>query len=275
MRSPAPLLALVGLLLPAAASAQSAAEILGTAVERWEARLADIDNYTVVQSVNGMSFTVYFEKRMQDGHPVLEPRIIGGQNLPAMPQGAQARTLEPNMLARFNDRAVLDGTESVGGRSAWVLRIDDLSGMDLGAEAEDFAPEGMTIHLDQQDYVPLQMTMSGQLTRNGQSHPVTMTTRMEDYRDVQGVLYPFRTITTMDGMMGAMSEEERSQMEEMKKRLAEMPPEQRTMMEQQMKNMPHMRAMMEQMGAASEGGAFETTMQVEEIRVNQGPPAGR
>jgi len=278
MRRATPILALATLLVPHALTAQSAAEILNTAAERYEARFANIDNYTVVQDLNGTKVTTYFEKRMQDGHPVFDPRVIGMPNLPQMPGGDRYQRLRSGgSLAQFADRARLTGTETVDGHQTWVLQVDDLSGLGMD-ESQDFEPRSMTLYLGQDDYVPHQMKMSGQVMRNGESHPVDMTMHMADYREVKGLLLPFRTTMSMEGMMEAMSTEERGnmsqQMEEMKKRLEQMTPEERAMFEQQMKNMPGMRTMMEQLEAASAGGAFEMSFQVEEVRVNEGPPSG-
>ena len=251
---------------------------MDTAAERYEARFAKIDNYTVVQDMNGTKVTTYFEKRMQDGHPVFDPRVIGMGNLPQMPGGDRYQRLRSGgSLAQFADRAKLTGTETVDGHKTWVLQVDDLSGLGLD-ESQDFKPGSMTIYLGQDDYVPHQMKVSGRFTRNGESHPVDMTMHMQDYREVKGLLYPYRTTVSMEGMMEAMSTDERGdmsqQMEEMKKRLEQMTPEQRAMFEQQMKNMPGMRAMMEQLESASAGGAFEMSFQVDEVRVNEGPPSG-
>lgn len=278
MRRRTPILALATLLLPHALVAQSASEILNTATERYEARMADVDNYTVVQNLNGTNVTLYFEKVMRNGHPTFEPSVVGAPSMPQMQGGDRFQRMRTaGSLAEFADRAELTGTESVGGQKAWVIQVNDLSGMGMD-QAGGFEPKSMTLYVGQDEYTPLQMKMSGELTRDGETHPVDMTTRMEDYREVKGLLYPFKTSVTMEGMGDAMSSEERGQMqqqmEEMKKRLADMPPEQRAMIEQQMKNMPGMANMMEQMESASAGGPFEMTIQVEEVRVNEGKPSG-
>lgn len=264
------------LLLPQVLVAQSASEILGTALERHEQRMANIDNYTVVQTVNGIRAPAYFEKVVRDGRSVFEPRSIGDSDISAIPGGEEHQQMGgADILARLGDRGRVMGTESVGGRSAWVLRIDDASG--LGMDSDDFAPTSMTIHLDQQDYVPLRMVLTGQMMAQGESHEITMTTRMQDYREVQGLLHPFRSSISIEGMGGAMSADGnadmRKQVEEMQKQMENMPAEQRRMIEEQLENMPEMRQMMEQMEAMAAGEAVEMTVEVEEVQVNQGPPS--
>jgi hypothetical protein len=70
---PLPLACLL-LVLPAVVAAQTAQEILGAAVERYEQRVADIDNYSVIQETNGTGQVTYYEKRTVDGHPVFVPQ---------------------------------------------------------------------------------------------------------------------------------------------------------------------------------------------------------
>lgn len=69
-----PMLAL-GMLVGAVISppcllAQSADEILATAVSRHDLRMADVENYTLVQEMNGVATSTYYEKRTVDGRPV-------------------------------------------------------------------------------------------------------------------------------------------------------------------------------------------------------------
>ena len=276
MRTRSTFLSVVLLLfLAPGAGGQSASEILQTALERHEQRVAGIDNYTVIQNVNGARAPLYFEKRMEDGHPVFEPRIMGDEELPESVPGAEGGVGMSELLIRLGDRSRVEGTEVVEGRTAWVLQVDDVSG--LGLETEGFQPSSMTILLDQEEHVPLRMKVSGRMEVEGGSHPVSMNTTFEDYRDVQGLLHPFRSTVRIEGMAAAIPVDDRErmqrQMEEMRKQLEEMPPEQRAMIEQQMKNNPQMQQMMEQMEAMAAGEDMEMMVEVEEIRVNEGPPS--
>lgn len=281
MRARPTVLALAALLLLAhSAGAQSAAEILSTALDRHEQRAADVDNYTVIQNVAGMRVPIYFEKRMKDGHAVFEPtgmvrRTVQG-SAPGPEQQLGSGVGSAEMLVRMSDRTRVAGTESVDGRMAWILQVDDAS--DLGLGSDEFTPSTLTIHLDQLDYVPLRMAVAGQMEVEGRSHAVTMKTKFEDYREVHGLLHPFRSTITLEGMSAMMDgvdpDDVRNQMAELRKQLEDMPPEQRRMMEEQMKNMPQMEQMMEQMAAMAAGEAMEMTVEVEEIRVNDGPPSG-
>jgi hypothetical protein len=98
-----------------------------------------------------------------------------------------------------------------------------------------------------------------------------MVSTLGDYRDVDGLLHPFRTEMRMSGMAsGSMSPEEREELMEnlarAKEQLAQMPEAQRAMAERMMGGQLES---MEQMLAEDE---FVVTTVVEEIRVNTGPP---
>lgn len=185
------------------------------------------------------------------------------------------------MLRRLSDRFEVAGTGEIEGRRTWTLEANDPSGIDVGAD--EFAPRSIRFHMDSEDYVIRRVEMEGDMDVEGQRRPVTVVVQLDDYRDVEGLLHPFRTTIAFDGMdagisdeeaaeMSAQMEEARRQMAEMEKQLAQLPPEQRQMIEQQMERMggmPGMQQMESQMDALA-AGRMETVVQ--EVRVNQGPP---
>lgn len=459
-------IALLLLLLPAGLTAQTAREILDTAVERHEERIADIDNYTVVQEMNGTEQVTYYEKRTVDGRPVFVPQTAadlainraglswgqlqslllnafsdagmqgltgeleaasqdqlavlvgsmgqrlgagegdvaaaagdalvsagteslkdalmdaaidaglqalasglggaagaqvgmlvqalrdsdsfgdalgnlagavpdmlgvgggrgpGGMNalpggMPGGPMGADissdprsmalsaaasaglgmlagmgaravagalsdddpAETDPFAMLRRLSDRFQVAGTGTVDGHPAWILEADDPAGIDVGAD--DFAPRSITFQMDREDYVIRRVEMEGDMDVEGERRAVTVVVALDEYRDVQGMLHPFRTTTSFEGAGSGMSDEDaaemsakmkeaRRQMAAMEERLAELPPQQRAMVEQQLEQMGGMAGLQDRteagMGALAEG---RMEMVVKEIRVNEGPP---
>ena len=91
---------------------------------------------------------------------------------------------------------------------------------------------------------------------------------MEDYREVDGLLLPYRTVIRLDGIEAMIDPEMQAQMEEMRKQLESMPEAQREMMERMMAGqMENLENMMN-----GEGMTIEVT--VTEVRVNAGPPSG-
>ncbi|MFW6192180.1 MAG: hypothetical protein ACOC83_01730 [Gemmatimonadota bacterium] len=263
-------------LLPATAQSQSAGEILQTALERYEARTEGIDNYTVIQEVMGLSTTTYFEKESVDGHPVFRMSSSSVQGMGESDDLDDEAVTNPyQFLPELTERATLDGSETVDGLDTWAVSVEDFSGLDFGAptgDEGDFRPTRGVFYLDKDDYLLRQMRVEGELEREGESAPVTMVARIGDYREVEGLLHPFRIDMQIEGITAAVSEEERAemeqQMEQLQQQLESMPESQREMAEGMMG------PQLEQMREMLSSGAMEMTLEVTELRVNEGPPGG-
>jgi hypothetical protein len=264
-------------LVPAPAAAQSAAEILNTALDRHDARTRGIRNYTVVQQVMGVETTMYFERRAMDGREVFQPVAAraGGQDVPV---GTEGGWNPHTSFSEIADRARYTGTETVGGHRSHVLRIDDFSGLAGMAQAAPGQQGGFEartgrMYIDASDYVLRQMVIEGTATIDGEQQPVTMEARFEDYRDIQGLLHPFRTVIRTTGLTANVSqadlEEARRSMVQLEEQMASMPEAQRRMMERVV------RPQMQQLQNILAGEAVEITTEVTDVRVNTGPPAAR
>lgn len=327
---------------PATAAPQDAQSILSTMREKQAQRWANVDNYTIVKSVDitgGLQVPQYFEKIAVDGQPtfrlvpapvyeremlakagfpppsadayeamadaydMLGPALeAGGGDQPPMPGVSQmtsqmaeflrgaakgTRNLDDGTadaedavadMAEFARRARLAGTEPAPAhpdgatRAAYKLVVDGLE-MKQEAEGGTFALHTATLWLDTEYYVPLRLVMEGEVESEGRTAPLTIEKLDLDYR-AHGPLYvPHREVFRLSGIMQAMSEKERREMEEAKKQLAEaeeqikaMPPEQREMVERMMGDK------LEQLKKMVEGDSFETTMSVVSVAVNEGPP---
>lgn len=257
---------------PSALASQSGEEVLRTLLERYEERMAGVENYTVVQEAMGFSSSTYFERTEVDGHSVFVPRAHEGSEA-----ARRAPTSPYGEMFRIAERATLEGTQDVEGESCYVVSVADLEGTELfggGAPGEDgsFQPESATFLIDQDDYLLRRMVVRGTSTVEGEPRDVSFTADMRDYREVEGVVHPFRMDVSVEGMAPPMSEEEqarlRESMEEMRAQMDEMPEGQRQMMERMMGGQ------MEKIEKMLASGAMDVTVQVTEIRVNEGPPEG-
>lgn len=264
--------------LPDGVRAQSAGEILRSALERYEARVEGVDDYTVTQEVGDFSTTTYFEKETVDGHPVF--RVVSssaegmGGEQSASPEDEPV-TNPYRLLPEVADRATLEGSETVDGLDTWAVSVDDFSGLDFGAPTGgegEFRPTRGIFYLDKDDYLLRQMRIEGEMERGGETSPVTMSARMTDYREVDGLLHPFQIHVRLEGIYGALSLEERAdmqqQMEQLRQQLESMPESQRERVEGMLG------ARLERMQEALNSGSTEMTLQVTELKVNEGPPGG-
>lgn len=206
-------------------------------------------------------------------------------DLSALDRTAEPIGIDPYQIMRLAaDASRVDGTETIAGASSWVLVVETPARLEL-PDADDFTPRSVTLYVDRETYVLRGANVAGDLTRSGQTVPVTMETRLEDYREVEGYLHPFRTVTNIRGIEATISDEERAQLEQMgpmleermrqmEEQLEDMPPEQRAMVERMMRQqMPQMEQMMGQLGALAGAEPTEITVDVLELLVNEGRPA--
>lgn len=267
-------LALAALLAaPAAAPAQSAQEVLQTALERHEQRMQDVQNYTVVQEVMGFESSTYFERVEREGHVFFVPRQqMGSEAARRAPENPYAA------LEELAARATLAGTEQVGGETCHVVEVTDLEGTELqqsmGAEG-DFDPEKATFLVDTDDYLVRGMRLQGTTTagQGGQPRDFSFDARFTDYREVKGMLHPFRIEVSVEGAGGQMSAEDREQarqsLRQMRQQMENMTEQQRQMMERMMGDQ------MERIEQMLATGSMDFTVRVKELRVNEGPPEGQ
>lgn len=201
---------------------------------------------------------------------VMAKKAVDAARSVATSPAAQSLDLPPD--AMYDDLAghvELTGTEEIDGHDCWVLAAKDPES--LGDQMpDDFRSPKITLWIDRELSVPRRIRVEGEVKADGDWRPMTMETGRHDFREVQGLLLPYRTSTSISGVSSAVPpaklEEMQKQMAEMQEQLAKMPPQQRAVAEQMMKSrMPQMQAML---GASSE----PTETVVKEVTVNQGPP---
>ena len=266
--------------LPSLAGAQSGSEIMRQALDAQAERLSSIENITLTQEVMGMETTLYMEKRDVEGTPVLMPVSVsmGGTTNPIPQDVTQIDWTSPFQEA-WIDRANLEGEEEIGGERAFVLAVDDFSGLELPGMPSgpgspgDIEPRAVRMWLDADDFLVRKVTMDMDAQGpEGTPTPVHMEMIMEDYREVEGYLHPFVTRTVTQGLMGATDldpEEVRAQLAELRSQLENVPEAQRAMVEGMLG------AQIERLeGMLDEKGGMEMTITVKNLQVNQGPPGG-
>lgn len=244
-----------------------AGDLILTALERYRERMEGVDDFVVVQETAGIETRAFFEKRVIDGRPVF---FLDGEGADDEDHPADPYSVFPQLA----ERARLDGTELVDGEVCWLLHVDDLEGVDFpgvsSAQAPAFEPRRTSLYLDQERLILRRMTLSGDFSRDTTVYPVTVDAQMQDYREVDGVLYPFRTVVSTEGLGAAISDDERRQAEEaleqLKTRLEAMPESQRRMLENALGEQ------IQQLEAILGSGGTQLVSEVKELRVNGGRP---
>lgn len=256
--------------LPSGAYAQSASEIIDRMMSEYAQRAEGIDDYTVVQETMGMTTTSHFVKEMVDGQPIfrMQNTTVGGMSMGSGP-GSDLDDFY-SMAEEMKARATYEGRQTIDGFDVHVLDMGNLEGLGFGETDTgdmDFRPTSGRIYLDVETYAPRRFDMDGEMTNAEGVHEVTSVVTMDDYREIEGMLFPFRTTVAFEGLGAAIDEETRAQFEEMKRELDNMPEAQRRMVESMMADrFPEFEAMM-----SGEATGMTIAVTVREVLVNQGP----
>lgn len=263
-----PLLLLAATATPS--SAQSAGEVLERAIERHEAAIADVRDYTVTQEVMGFTTTTRFVKKEVEGHPMFVPADAGEEGEAPVPEGWGNPY---RMLPELASRAEITGNGSVEGHDTWVVEVESLEGLDFQgmtpAEVEgEFRPTALRVQVGKEDYLLRQVHLAGEVTTEGAgARPVAVTASLMDYRTIEGMPYPFMTRLHIEGLSGAMpqadQEEARRQLQQLREQMANMPEQQRKMMEEMMGSQ------LENLEKMVEGGAIDLTVRTTSVDVNR------
>lgn len=256
-----------------AASAQTAEAVMDTALARYEARMEGVRTYRVRQEAMGFTTTNRFVKRTVDGHPVfVQAGREGGES--RVPRGwGNPYRLFP-VLA---DRAELAGRTRVDGREAWHVVVSDFRGLRLGgmtpARAEGrFRPQRLELFLDARSHVLRRLALQGTMVTDTASRALAMEAGFHDYRQVEGMLHPFRLTLTVRGMSAVVPREElkraRVRLERARERLGEMPEGRRERARRRIE------ARLEQLRRMTESDVFETQVRVRDVAVNEASASG-
>lgn len=260
--------AALAVLAPEPVSAQTAGEILRTALERYEQRMEGIRTYRVTQRVMGMTTTNRFVKTTVDGHPVF---VQAGADsaVDRMPRGwGNPYRLFP----RLADRAELVGRSTVDGHETWHVAVTDFQGLELDAMTPDraagqFRPQRLDLHLDTGSHAIRKLELQGKMVTDTASRALSLTAGFHDYREVQGMLHPFRVSIRVQGMSAALPAGElkraRRQLQRVQQQIEQLPEDQREKARQAMGDQ------LDQLRRIVESGEVRTEVVVTDLQVNE------
>lgn len=254
------------------AAAQTAEAIMDTALQRYESRMEGIRTYRVRRTVSGVTTTSRFVKRTVDGRPVFV-RAGRQRRGPGVPAGwGNPYRLFP-LLA---DRAALAGRTRFDGRPVWHVVVSDFGGLRLEGMTPlraggRFRPQRLDLLLDTGSHVLRRLRLQGKMVTDSGSRPLAVEAEFGDYREVQGMLHPFRLTLTVRGITATMPEADlrrlRRRHERLRRRLERLSdgqPERRRILQ----------ARLEQLRRMTESGEFRTEVVVREVEVDPEPGAG-
>ncbi len=253
--------------------AQSAEEILTNMLDEFERRAQGVDNYTLIQEAMGFQTMSYFEKEVVNGRATFVLRQSGaaGMTVDQSPGDAGMAQMFAAGEELFERTRYL-GTERIDGYDLHILEITDFEGLDFGKTMtpdSEFTPTAGRVYLDADTYAPRRLEFDGEMINDQGTNPIQSVVEMQDYREVESLLLPFRTVVTVNGIGAAIDDETRKEFERMREELEKLPPAQREMLESMMsEQMAQVESLM-----SGDGGPMVMQVLVTEVKVNQGPPS--
>jgi hypothetical protein len=256
----------------------SAAKILTLALQQQEARMRGVENFTLVHRVMGLQSTLYVEREMVAGRPRYRMRVVEteGHDPPAtvIPEWVNAY----DGFEEFIARARLLEPQTIDGRRVLVVAVDGLAASPADSTAGppheiEVRQPTRYIYIDEEDHVMRRMVMEGVAGVEGPGRPATVEISNDDFRMVGGMLYPFRTAVRTRGSAGATPPAElellMQELTVLRTLMEAVPPERRPLTERML------RPMVDQLERMLAGKDFVVTVEVVDLRLNEGPPGAR
>lgn len=278
-------IALVGLSAFSQAEAITAERVIENMIVSYERQMKGVEDFTIISEM-GISRTISYHKRA-----VIRGRVVYKTREETEAMGKkfvsvtvwdgvyywwgdpvsgelEKRKMDISPYVMFESLKTAQvkyaGTEKIDGHKTHILNVRDLEII----RAVGMGKASGKLWVDARDWVIRKMKMDMEWEVEGEKMPIGFASRMEDFRRVNGMLIPYRTVMLMGDAI-EMSPEEEEEEQEIRKKLAEiqreleqMPPEERKMMEEMM------RPQIEGMEKTLAGGG-EVTI-VKDVKVNTG-----
>lgn len=204
--------------------AQSAQDILDDMIEQYTNSIEDIETMMMVTRMEGFletePDTTYYRKVETDGFPTLEA-VSSGSNTPA----SNYYNFHESYDALV-ENATYEGTETVNGREAHVLFIEDVRALyddmvtnpQAQQQQEQAEPQSGRMYIDAEDYIPVRMNFD--ISYDGE-YTGSADMLMSDIRNIDGMLIPFMMEMKIEGISGSMSAEDMAEAQQSMKDLEE------------------------------------------------------
>jgi outer membrane lipoprotein-sorting protein len=189
--------------------AQSAADILDRMISEYSNSISGIETMMVVTTMEGLietdePDTTYYRKATMEDGTVTMQEVSSGTDSPSADYYNFKRNYDIIV-----ENATYEGTETIDGRSAHVLFIEDVSAfygdMMGGTQPEEGEAQSGRLYIDSSDYVLLRMSFDLQFD---EEYTGSVDINMKDYREVDGMKMPFLTEMRIEGISEQFSAED-------------------------------------------------------------------
>lgn len=208
--------------ISSSAFAQSPQQILDRMIEQYTQSIENVETMMMVTRMEGFMEsepdTTYYRKVVTDGFPSMQA-VNSGSQTPA----SNYYNVQENYDALV-ENATYEGTETVNGRQAHVLFIEDVTAiydeMVTGTEEQEAEahPQSGRIYIDTNDYIPLRMNFD---INYDEEYTGSADMLMSDIRNIDGMLIPFLMEMRIEGISESMSAEDMAEARKSMKELEE------------------------------------------------------
>lgn len=229
---------------------------------------ADVEDYTLVLSHGAVRMPVYVHRQgelwkvsVPPDHPMGDLLAVAAQ----WPVMASEVLQDEGEVTELEGGARYVGTEEVGGRQAYVV----WAGFD---EPQEELPDTMRMYVDMETWQMLRLSMSARMGEEDQDESLPfgdklrMTVDLSDYTAHDGLTLPMRMRLRMTAELNMTPQERKEAREQMALARA-------VLGAAEGDEGAQMRAMMDLFEGVLLRGEMDMAVQVEEVRVNSGPPA--
>ena len=245
------------LLGPGPASAQSVASVVDDMQSVYDRQIETVDTYIVETNL----YTSYNEKVMQDGRSTYRTQTqMKGSGASSFAANTTPSAAYGMQFDRLRQHATYAGTETIDGVRCHVLRVDDPSAVNPDMDEN---ATSMTYYVDAERHVPARMAMETATSGQQGPNPSSVVIHFRNYQTTDGLTLPHR----MEIQLNAnISDAQRQQMQQMMKKMEQLPEQQR----KQMENM--MGGQMDMMKQMMSGDPI--AIEVQSVQVNTDIPDG-
>lgn len=235
-----------------------AARVVEKAQQHYEDSIRNIDDMEIVMEKH----INYYKKAEQNGHPYLEFAGQDTKDMNALASDGYV-LLTPSVFADLKENARYEGRDVVDGHPVRVLYVDKLV-MPAEEAGANETMEDARFYIDSDDWILRKVSFTTETQVDGVKQKVDPVTTFKDYRNVEGMMIAFKTVTHVTGLSDMLTAEERKEAEQAMKKLEKLPAAQREMAERMMGDkISRYKKMLED-------DRMETVQEIEEVRVNTG-----
>lgn len=250
-----------------------AAEMLEQVRAQYEMSIRNIDDYKIVTS----NFTTHYHKEYDNGRPYFTSQTdtdsfwgsISGMGMDETSPMVNTDLFSPEIFEHLLMNSRYMGTERIDDLNTHVIFLDDMRVLMETFDDMDEPIGSLSMYFDDEHWVLRKMKFSAMAEiEEGDVRMIEPVMRMKDYRNINGLMIPFKTNISVHGLSEYLSDEEREEamaaLEELEKELEQMPADQRSMLEQMMGGQ------LDQLRQMLADDMIEFVIEIKEVLVNTG-----